>query len=191
MNLNKMSKRFLRSAVNQIGRDGGRVVSNKIYGNRHAIRIQNVKNGTASTTGHTGTFTEYDVKELNDKYFEDRTPFVEEGFRSKTSKLGSGYLILFTFLSLIPVLGQILWIWIVVILVRSMNTTIMTGYFDVPVYKPDRRYKEGVRYIGDEAVKVSINTRSTREERRNYLWELLYVLVVIPVFWLILYFGSR
>src|SRR5690625_6120298 len=130
MNLNKMSKRFLRSAVNQIGRDGGRVVSNKIYGNRHAIRIQNVKNGTASTTGHTGTFTEYDVKELNDKYFEDRSSFVEEGFRSKSPKLGWGYLILLTFLVLIPILGQILWIWALIVLGRGLGTSILTGHLD-------------------------------------------------------------
>lgn len=36
-------KGFFRSAVNQVGRDGGKIVSNKIYGNRHKTPIEIVK----------------------------------------------------------------------------------------------------------------------------------------------------
>ena len=187
MNLNKMGKRFLRSAVSQVGRDGGRVVSNKIYGNRHAIRIQNVSSDSASPTLQSDDYTEYDVKDLNDKYFEDRSFFVEEGFHSKSPKLGWGYLILLTFLVLIPILGQILWIWALIVLGRGLGNSILTGHINVPVHKPDRRYKEGVRYIGDEVIKVSINTKATSEEKKIHLREFLYALVGIPVFWLILY----
>lgn len=39
--INSLLKGFIRSAVNQIGRDGGRVVSNKIYKGKHYIPIQN------------------------------------------------------------------------------------------------------------------------------------------------------
>ncbi len=33
---------FIRSAVNQVGRDGGRVVSNAIYGDKHSIPVRSV-----------------------------------------------------------------------------------------------------------------------------------------------------
>lgn len=136
-------------------------------------------------------YIEYDVKDLNDKYFEDRSPFVAEGFCSKSPKLGWGYLILLTFLVLIPILGQILWLWVLFILGRGMSTSILTGHFNVPVYKPDRRYKEGVRYIGDEAIQVSINTKATSEEKKMHQREFIYAMVGIPVFWLILYIIFR
>lgn len=37
-----LAKGFVRSAVNQVGRDGGRVVSNQIYGDAHSIPHRNV-----------------------------------------------------------------------------------------------------------------------------------------------------
>lgn len=37
-----LAKGFVRSAVNQVGRDAGRVVSNGVYGDRHSIPIRNV-----------------------------------------------------------------------------------------------------------------------------------------------------
>ena len=34
---------FVSSAVRQVGRDGGKVISNKIYGNAHASKIMIVQ----------------------------------------------------------------------------------------------------------------------------------------------------
>lgn len=44
--LNNLLKGFIRSAVNQVGRDGGRVISNQLYGDTHSspIRISNNQN---------------------------------------------------------------------------------------------------------------------------------------------------
>lgn len=38
--LGKLAKGFVRSAVNQVGRDGGRVISNQIYGDAHSTPIR-------------------------------------------------------------------------------------------------------------------------------------------------------
>jgi hypothetical protein len=38
--LNDLAKGFVRSAVNQVGRDGGKVISNQVYGNQHATPIR-------------------------------------------------------------------------------------------------------------------------------------------------------
>lgn len=38
--LGQLGKGFLRSAVNQVGRDGGRVISNQVYGDAHSTPIR-------------------------------------------------------------------------------------------------------------------------------------------------------
>ena len=40
--LAQLTKGFIRSAVNQVGRDGGKVISNRIYGDKHSTPIRNV-----------------------------------------------------------------------------------------------------------------------------------------------------
>lgn len=37
-----LAKGFIRSAVNQVGRDGGKVISNSIYGNAHSTPIRGI-----------------------------------------------------------------------------------------------------------------------------------------------------
>lgn len=50
--INGLAKGFVRSAVNQVGRDAGRVVSNNIYGDAHSIPHRNVSaGGTGRITG--------------------------------------------------------------------------------------------------------------------------------------------
>jgi hypothetical protein len=38
----QLLKSFIRSGVNQVGRDGGKVISNEIYGNSHKTPINNI-----------------------------------------------------------------------------------------------------------------------------------------------------
>ena len=37
--LSNLLRGFVRSAVNQVGKDGGKVISNQIYGNNHATPV--------------------------------------------------------------------------------------------------------------------------------------------------------
>ena len=41
-----LAKGFIRSAVNQVGRDGGKVISNSIYGNAHSTPIRGIGKNT-------------------------------------------------------------------------------------------------------------------------------------------------
>ena len=41
-----LAKGFVRSAVNQVGRDGGKVISNSIYGNAHSTPIRGIGKNT-------------------------------------------------------------------------------------------------------------------------------------------------
>lgn len=40
--LSQLGKDFVRSAVRQVGRDGGKIISNKIYGDAHSTPVRNV-----------------------------------------------------------------------------------------------------------------------------------------------------
>ena len=52
--INGLAKGFVRSAVNQVGRDAGRVVSNNIYGDAHSIPHRNVSGGGAGRVSSVG-----------------------------------------------------------------------------------------------------------------------------------------
>jgi len=47
--LNNLLKGFVRSAVNQVGKDGGKVISNQIYGNNHATPVNITSTNTTQT----------------------------------------------------------------------------------------------------------------------------------------------
>ena len=52
--INELAKGFVRSAVNQVGRDAGRVVSNNIYGDAHSIPHRTVSAGGAGRVSSVG-----------------------------------------------------------------------------------------------------------------------------------------
>lgn len=52
--INGLAKGFIRSAVNQVGRDAGRVVSNNIYGDAHSVPHRNVSAGGAGRVSSVG-----------------------------------------------------------------------------------------------------------------------------------------
>lgn len=53
--INTLLKGFVRSAVNQVGRDGGKVISNQLYGNTHAAPVRVSQNQTQTETIHLET----------------------------------------------------------------------------------------------------------------------------------------
>lgn len=50
--LGSLAKGFIRSAVNQVGRDAGRCVSNGVYGDRHSVPYRNVSGGSGRIAGY-------------------------------------------------------------------------------------------------------------------------------------------
>lgn len=40
--ISDLGQGFIRSAVNQVGRDGGKVISNQLYGNAHSTPIRGI-----------------------------------------------------------------------------------------------------------------------------------------------------
>ena len=75
--LSNLGKGFIRSAVNQVGRDGGKVISNNIYGNAHATPVRRV--GEETQTHSQTQFVEEENLSVN-----DREKAISEGYRANT-----------------------------------------------------------------------------------------------------------
>jgi hypothetical protein len=126
--LNQLGKSFIRSVVNQVGRDGGKVISNQIYGNQHSTPIRIVANVD------TGKFE------------------IPEGVHIKKDYTILKIICAF-FLSLIPYLGGAILIYRgIVNCLRKTRKLYKTE--QKANYVQDRRYKSGARYVGSTNVEV-------------------------------------
>lgn len=167
--INQLAKGFVRSAVNQVGRDGGRVISNKVYGNRHAAPIR-------MTGGDVGTM---EAPPLPDGYM-IRDDLYKNGYKEElmSSRFWT-YFFMIIGSFLLPIIRTIYWIITSVKYFRKQETTFFR-YDSVPVMKADRRYKTGVRVDGYQQVKAyAPNTVPAIQSERNvYLLKGFLALVI-------------
>ena len=68
--INGLAKGFIRSAVNQVGRDAGRVVSNNIYGDAHSIPHRNVSAGGAGRVSSVGKVEDEGIQPIVPSVFQ-------------------------------------------------------------------------------------------------------------------------
>ena len=148
-----LGKGFIRSAVNQVGRDAGKVVSNQVYGDAHSTphRIVDNKITPNKEDSETGGYTE------------------------SHSTFGIFIRILFAFLFNFAG-GVVLLIYGIKKRSKASYATVYK-YESVPTYENDRRYKRGVRYSGDITVKkkyqVQADSDTEQQNRRVadiYIW---------------------
>lgn len=173
--IEKLAKGFVRSAVNQVGRDGGRVVSNKLYGDKHAIKIQNVSSGNISLDPEDTTFEDSE-NDLEGKHFEDRSELVNNGFKVSYSKMGIWSFIFSFIVIFVPFLGPVIFLAIVFLIGTSIAKVNMKTKVNVPVYKSDKRTKTGMRLVGHETKKITVTTRARGLELTINIIELLFYL---------------
>lgn len=136
-----LAKGFVRAAVNQVGRDGGRVISNSIYGGRNYVPVSNVNHQCAP---------QYATQ-------------MAEGAIIKNKPLSTGKIVLFVFLSfcLFPVgsIGVAIYG-----LINYFDKNAKLEWDEVvPQYAQDRRYKTNRRYIGDAVVKHTTKVPASPE----------------------------
>ena len=195
--LENLGKVFIRSAVNQVGRDTGRVVSNKIYGNAHATPIKGVsqQNGVIydDTDGSTITEAEF-AKRLKGegykvKYFTTH-PFLKaicllvgfvgtflliKGESSIWSYIPPCLLLLMAFLKLIC----------------SYYTMDVYKLKEMPIYKSDLRYKDGKRFAGYQIGELNYEILPTKLYKSNMLAiSIIYTFIAIIMFVSSSYFSS-
>lgn len=135
--MSKLLKGFVRSAVNQVGRDSGKVISNQVFGDAHATPIRIVKDQNQVMSNNP-----------NEPHFLSDVQVTKEYIWVKWI-----WAVLISIL--IPFIGAFL------ILYRSIinffkKTQKVDKLTTSPVYKSDKRYKEGVRYSGVTTVKNEI-----------------------------------
>ncbi len=138
-----LAKGFVRSAVNQVGRDGGKVVSNKVYGNSHSTPIRIVD----------GISDQGQVKSINEPNTETRGDLINEGY---SPELLSSPIWVYFFLiigsTILPAIGPFYWI---VSAIRNFfkSKVRMYTYIQEPTYVVDKRFKSGMRESGSKRVK--------------------------------------
>jgi hypothetical protein len=156
--LGNLAKGFIRSAVNQVGRDGGKVISNNVYGDKHTTPIRNTNNQIQNF-----------ITENNSQTI-DRADLLKEGFKEE---LMSNSIIMNIFVVVgsfaLPILGSLYWTIIGLINLFKKNTKFYI-YKQQAVYKSDRRYSSGKRLEGYQNVKAySIHKIiATKSERIIY-----------------------
>lgn len=136
--LNNLAKGFVRSAVNQVGRDGGKVISNNIYSRAHSSPIS-VQIGNYQST---------------DGLVEKREYIVSRWF----------YAIIFSFI--IPILGGLIVVFMGYININK-NYMMMSKIENVPIYKSDKRFTTGRKYMGYQEVKKDIKVDITGDRIIN------------------------
>lgn len=142
--ISNLAKGFVRSAVNQVGRDGGKVISNQVYGNSHSSPLNMVSNNatpenvTIDTTG----------------LFEDKEYI--------WVKIFWGIIISF----IIPIIGGL------IIIYRGFvnynkKTVKLYRLERQAVYAADRRYNTGQRFEGHREVKVPVIAEINDEQKQR------------------------
>lgn len=156
--LGNLAKGFIRSAVNQVGRDGGKVISNNVYGDKHATPIRNTNNEVQNL-----------ISDNNSQTF-NRADILNEGFKEElfTNGIFMNFFILLGSFAL-PFFGSL---YMVIIGLTNLfkKTTKFYIFKQQPVYKTDRRYSSGQKLEGYQNVKAySIHKIiATKSERIIY-----------------------
>jgi hypothetical protein len=172
--LEKLPKEFISSAVRQVGRDGGKVISNKIYKGQHGTPIYNSGDNSNSSQGN-------QITDLSNIDMSIQPPIKGGGI----GVILKGVLIQIIPFGLIPVLIK------GISYLRAKTTNV---YAKVPNRIQDRRYKEGYRIEGYSIVKTP-NERILKDfEIKKLKNRGICYLSSIGVFFLIasiLYFNSE
>lgn len=153
--INGLAKGFVRSAVNQVGRDAGKVVSNGIYGDSHSTPIRNVS----------GNSRIVDRGEIEDEQMQVIEPSTQKAII---------WCIVGLFFSFI---GSIAMLIVGYSKLKNKYTVEAWKYQSQAVYVADRRYKRGMRYDGHNLTrrKVRIEANEYEVEQNEkiakiYLW---------------------
>lgn len=128
--INGLAKGFVRSAVNQVGRDAGRVVSNNIYGDAHSIPHRNVSAGGAGRVSSVGKVE-------------------DDGIQPIVPSVGAAWFLGF-FGLVFSIIGGVILLIVGYRKLKNKHTAYGWQYESRAVYVADGRYKRGERYDGHQ-----------------------------------------
>lgn len=125
-----LAKGFVRSAVNQVGRDAGKVVSNNLYGDAHSVPHRSV-NGNEQPE-----YIGMEAKEIR----------TERCDGDSNTKIVVFILLAFLF----NFIGGLILFFIGLKRWFARGTVYGWRFYSAPVFVLDRRYKDGMRYDGEQ-----------------------------------------
>ena len=139
-------KGFIRSAVNQVGRDGGRVISNKVYRNAHSTPLR-ITSDTIEGNSVEVSEQEITIADLKNKGY--KPEYIKDGIL--------WYVGLFIGSFVFPLLGPVVWIYMAY---KNFSAKGLAYYVNTSevTYTKDRRYRTGMRPSGNATVKNYFNS---------------------------------
>lgn len=156
--LTSLGKSFVRSAVNQVGRDGGKVISNRVYGDKHATPIRGVSNhGTVKLEGRVIS-NDFSAE----PWFSNQWWF----YILMPLSISFGFWFLWIF-----------FLWRGIELITRKNTIIKIPYNE-PIYVNDRRYSSGTRIDGYRTNYNKIKVESPPEHRKRHMIKGVIYLII-------------
>lgn len=195
--LQELGKGFIRSAVNQVGRDGGKVISNKIYGDAHATPIRRVGQSTSGTYFDTETNQQLTPQQILQYATTDgwtpRHSSYTWAHRITLMALAifiGSFPMIFPFSLVLPIVPLYL-IYRGIKKIRQRHTT----YFKLisrPTFKADKRYKGCIRATGEyETQELTIQLTSNEDDKRiQRRLGLAYILCAIIMYISAYYIGT-
>lgn len=187
--LSQLAKGFVRSTVNQVGRDTGRVISNQIYGNAHSTPIK----GVTCTDGI--FYDESNNTQISENEFSSRLRM--EGLKIQyfvTHPLIKTFIFLMGIFAtaMIKELSNIYYalipsvLLVVIGICKAMVARHqMTVYYTkpTPTYTKDRRYSTGRRYTGHTLATVETTTIPTKSFIiKSWITCVIYILYAIMLY---------
>ena len=141
--LNNLAKGFVRSAVNQVGRDGGKVISNQVYGNTHTTPVRII------------SINQSQIQNIDTSNLIEEKEYV--WVKCFWAIIISG---------LLPILGGLIIIYRGAV---NYNRKLVKMYRteSQSVYAIDKRYKFGRRYSGTKQVKIPVKIEINEKQKRR------------------------
>lgn len=164
--IKNLGKGFIRSAVNQVGRDGGKVISNQLYGDAHSTPYRRV--GYESNC-----FVDENSQELLYEQYKSPNFLIHCLIAFLFNAFGGIALLLYGFN------------------LRN-KTNIVRGkkVFTYKTFVTDNRYKNGLRYNGNITRSVPFRRPATDEQieenkkiARNYLIAGIVLIIYGVILW--------
>lgn len=185
--LSNLPKLFVNSAVRQVGRDGGKVISNKIYKGKHGTPIYRTGSTHSSKSAphtksrpHVSNRTHSYSHEYQEKPI--RPSKVDMSVQPLVKNGGVDVVIKGLLIQLIPIIGTLAVLFKGISYFFTKTTNI---YTKTPNRVPDRRYKEGYRIDGASYVKTEQVRYLSDFERKRIQSRGISYLVSIALFVLI------
>lgn len=186
--LSDLGKGFIRSAVNQVGRDGGKVISNHLYGDSHSTPIRNV--GISNSGKYFNTETD---EEINTDHLDSIAE--NDGWTPLYSSFGGwGVKTFWAIISIIPAVIIFPWsmlfpivpIYIIYRGIKKIRSTeiIYQKESYSEIHKIDHRYKSGYRTEGKGKSIDQMNLPCTKEQSlklKSMGWAYIIIAILIYV----------